>query len=105
MTFRKYFNESKEKELEKILKEVLNENYKVYESSCLEKIKKAIQEFIEIAEFKPIIDKRKIGITINGEFRGGEKGSKHLELKCTGMDINKIINGLNKNIDRINKNL
>jgi len=95
----------REKQLDKILKSILKENNKnLTEGSCFDALKLAISEFIEIEEFKPLIDPRKKGITINGEFRGGENGSKHVILNCS-FPLNKVIKDLNKNIKTINDSL
>lgn len=102
MKFKKYLNESRlEKVLNDILSKYINEN--ITEGDCLNKLKSAISEFIEILEFKPIIDSRKIGITINGEFRGGDNGSKHIVLNCIDKkQVDSIVSDLNKNINTIN---
>ena len=103
MKFKKYLRESRlDKLLDKIIKKHINEDTGLSESSCVDKIKSAIADFIEIMEFKWIIDPRKTGITINGEFRGGEEGSKHIELDCKDIDIKSLIEDLNTNIDKIN---
>ena len=104
MSFKKLFTESK---LDKVLDKILSKYEELNESTCLMRIKSAISEFIEIQEFKPLIDPRKRGITINGEFRGGETGSKHVELNCPSKKLNlkDIISDLNKNIKTINDSL
>jgi len=104
MSFKKLFTESK---LDKVLNKILSKYEDLNEDICIGKIKSAIAEFIEIKEFKPIIDHRKQGITINGEFRGGENGSKHIELNCPSKKLNleDIISDLNKNLKQINDSL
>lgn len=100
MKFKTYLKESR---LDKLIDNILSKYNDLYESTCTNKIKSSIVEFIEISEFKPLIDKRKQGITINGEFRGGENGSKHIEVSCLKPKIlKKVIEDLNNNIRRIN---
>jgi len=104
--FKSVLKENKrKKQLDKILKSILKENIvDLTEGSCFSALKSAIVEFIEIKEFKPLIDPRKKGITINGEFRGGESGSKHVIMNCS-FKLDRVIEDLNKNIKTINDSL
>ncbi len=102
----------KESKLDKILDKILSKILSKYENelnenSCMGKLKSAISEFIEIEEFKKLVDPRKKGITINGEFRGGENGSSHIILNCESKKINlsDMIDDLNKNLKQINLSL
>jgi len=103
MKFKTYLKESR---LDKLIDNILSKYNDLREGTCVNRIKSAIAEFIEISEFKPLIDRRKRGITINGEFRGGESGSKHIEVDCFEPKmLKKIIEDLNNNIQRINDSL